>query len=179
MDHPSVVVGNLEGADANEEAAFRTEIDALRNKEKKLETQMASAGVGKCTDPWIDMDELRQKLAARRPTSISCASNRPISPLIGLKPKRLPAIYVAWISSRNRDTRIVNLGPADKIDAAIQAARQELQDSFKHIREEGELLAEKAARQKLAAVSELVLTPLLPHLQGFRSGSSDRTATSG
>src|SRR5262249_42742118 len=75
-----------------------------------------------------------------------------------------PARYVAWVTPSAGDVRVVDLGPADTIDAAVRAVREQLEAAPKLILQRGEQEAEKPLRARLAALSKLVLPPLLPHV---------------
>ena len=157
---------NLRDPAPSEEIRFRKEIDALREKEKVLEKQLHAAGLTNRQDPWIEIDELRRKLPSNA-IYVDFLRFAPTdkSDLLGRKP--LAPIYVAWISSRDEDTVIVNLGSADKIDSAIRDARQEMQKAHEFIRQDGEVMAEKRIHEKLAAVARLILEPLLPQLSKY------------
>jgi CHAT domain-containing protein len=160
---------HLRGPDKSDAAAFAKEIEALRDKEKGLEGQLHGAGRASRHDPWIEIDELRNKLPAGAAyVDFLCFAPTDFSETFSIKRKKLPAIYVAWITALDDEARIVDLGSAAKIDAAVREARQELQNATDRIKQEGEPEAEKIARRKLAAVSKLVLEPLLPHLKGYK-----------
>jgi hypothetical protein len=116
-------------------------------------------------DPWFEIDELRQKLPAKgvlidivrfEVTDFQAKSE---------EQEKLPARYLAFLTTRSDDVQIVDLGPADAIEQAIQAARQELNAAMKHIREKGEPQAELELRQPMEALAQLVLHPLLPHAE--------------
>lgn len=159
---------NLQGPGDADEASFRKEILALGKKEKALEAKLAAGSLTQRRDPWIDIDVVKQKL----PKNAIYVDFLRVAPYdladrVNQERKTLPPIYAAWISTRDDDTAIVNLGPADKIDAAVRDARAELQKAVDRIKKDGEPAAEKVARKKLAAVSKLVLEPLLPRLQRY------------
>ena len=159
---------NLRGPEKADDDAFGKELEALRGKEKTLEGQLHNAGRTNRRDPWIEIDELRNKLPKNTVyvDFLHFAPPNEADPW-SLKRSKLPPIYVAWISSRDDETVIVNLGSAEKIDAAIRAARLELQQAHGRIKQEGEIDADKLIQEKLAAVSKLVLAPLLPHLSRY------------
>lgn len=82
--------------------------------------------------------------------------------------------YAAWIvpSAGQGDVRVIDLGEAAAIDAAVAAVRQGLlaaQGGSKQksvIVEKGEAEAEKELQTALASLGRLVLTPLLGHIDG-------------
>ena len=159
---------NLEGPGKADDGNFRKVIETLGTKEKQLEGQLHTTVLTRQGDPWIDIDELRQKLP-KEAVYVDFLRFAPtdFADKWGLQRKQRSPIYVAWISARGQATRIVNLGPAEPIDAAIRAARADLQKAHERIRQDGEIEAEQATREKLAAVGERVLTPLLPYMKDY------------
>jgi hypothetical protein len=65
------------------------------------------------------------------------------------------------------DVRLIDLGEADKIDAAVQKARQALNDAPGRLKVDGEVKAEKAVREALEVLASLVLKPLRKHIDDF------------
>lgn len=76
--------------------------------------------------------------------------------------------YIAWVTKSGGETEVVDLGSADAIDDAVKAARQVLEIGPSELTEKGEVAAEAEARAKLQALADLVLAPLMPHLQGSK-----------
>ena len=64
--------------------------------------------------------------------------------------------------------RLIDLGPAVAIDAAVAAARAALRADPQALRDRGEPDLERQARPTLEALAKLVLTPLLPHIRQTR-----------
>ena len=60
--------------------------------------------------------------------------------------------------------RLIDLGPAEAIDAAVAAARRALRADPQALRDRGEPDLERQARPTLEALAKLVLAPLLPHI---------------
>src|SRR5262249_11971815 len=79
-----------------------------------------------------------------------------------------PAQYAAWIIPAAGPVRLIDLGSADAIDAAVQQVRQALQEAPKMIRLKGEADAETALREPLEALAKKALHPLLPHIEKAR-----------
>jgi len=87
------------------------------------------------------------------------------------KKKWRPAHYAAWIipAAGQGEVAMVDLGKADKIEAAVDAAKTAMKaatntgDQKGLILQQGEPEAEKAMQQALAAVARLVFDPLVPH----------------
>ena len=82
------------------------------------------------------------------------------------------AHYAAWVIAAQGDVHVVDLGPAEAIDAAVKAVRQALQDaqgSPQHpsaVTQDGEPDAEKAMQKPLRELARLVLDPLAEHIDG-------------
>ncbi len=77
--------------------------------------------------------------------------------------------YLAWVVPPHGQgtVQILDLGESERIDAAVAAARQELNGVMaaeSTLAREGEAAAQALAAEKLRAVADLVLRPLLPHL---------------
>jgi tetratricopeptide (TPR) repeat protein len=79
-----------------------------------------------------------------------------------------PARYVAWLTPKDGPVRVIDLGQADKIDAAVRLVRQALEEAPKRLKAAGESDAEQAARKALDELGRLVLQPLRPHLDGVQ-----------
>jgi CHAT domain-containing protein/Tfp pilus assembly protein PilF len=148
------------------EGSDRRRLDELREREKRLEASLHGFDTrSQRDDPWFEIDELRQKLPANG-VLIDIAHFNPIDfNAKAQDTQKLPARYVAFLTTRVGEVQIVDLGPADVIEAAIHAARQELNAATKRITEKGEPEAEKELRQPLGELAKLVLHPLLPHIE--------------
>jgi CHAT domain-containing protein len=79
---------------------------------------------------------------------------------LGKFAERQPARYVAWVTGKTGAPKVIELGPAAKIDAAVTAARKAIADAPAAIRSDGEPAAEKQLRDAAADLSKLVLEPL-------------------
>jgi CHAT domain-containing protein/Tfp pilus assembly protein PilF len=141
-------------------------LDELLECEKVLEASLHGFDTrSQRDDPWFEIDELRQKLPAKgvlidivrfEVTDFTAKSK---------DAEKLPARYIAFLSTRLGDVQVVDFGPAELIENAIQAAREELSVATNRINEKGEPQAEKVLRQSLDALATLVLHPLLPHIE--------------
>lgn len=69
--------------------------------------------------------------------------------------------YAAWISESKGDVRLIDLGPADAIHAAIAELQTEFATFPKTIRASSEDSAWKSLQSKLLAVSQLVWHPIV------------------
>lgn len=145
--------------------ADRQRHDQLANREKELNARLNRADYRVSRDdPWVELDDIRQKLP-RGSAYIDIAR----FDVWNAKSKKtteewLPARYVAWITPQRGDVQIVDLGPADKIDEAVTAVRAALGASAKTITAKGEIEAEKALRQPMSNLAQLILKPLRKHI---------------
>jgi CHAT domain-containing protein/Tfp pilus assembly protein PilF len=142
------------------------QLEELARREKRLESLLHGFDTRTHRDdPWFEIDELRQKLPASgvliditrfEPTNFQAKTS---------ESEKLPARYVAFLTTRLGDVQIVELGLAEPIEQAIQSAREELSAATTRINDKGELEAEQELRQSLAALAALVLHPLLPQIE--------------
>jgi CHAT domain-containing protein/tetratricopeptide (TPR) repeat protein len=79
---------------------------------------------------------------------------------LGKPTERQPARYVSWVTGKAGSTKVVDLGPAAEIDAAVAAARKAIADAPAAIRADGEVAAERVLRDAAAPLSKRVLEPL-------------------
>ncbi len=136
--------------------------DELSAREQELARQLRRAGGRAARDAdWVELDSLRQRLSASA-AFIDLARFRVLD--FNNQKAWQPPRYAAWITRKQGEIQVVDLGPADKIDQAIQKARQALADAPATLRQQGEADAEKALQVLLGRVAELVLKPLLPHI---------------
>src|SRR5207244_1803050 len=75
-----------------------------------------------------------------------------------------PAHYAAWVIPAQGPVRLLDLGPADVIDATVGKVRRALSDAKETILQKGEADAETALREPLEALAKKVLHPLLPYV---------------
>ena len=89
---------------------------------------------------------------------------------VGKEEKFNPPHYAAWIvpPAGQSAVKVIDLGPADKIDAAVQTVRTALDRSLKEMRRSAEQNKpldnggqEKSLKTPLAALANLVLEPVL------------------
>jgi CHAT domain-containing protein len=139
------------------------QLERLTALEQALAKQLnPTNGLATRPDPWVDLKEVRQALAADE-VLIDLARFA----VCDFKTPELKAPrYAAWIipAKDKGDVRLVDLGPAAPIETAVHKARQALQQADKTIRQKGEAEAETALNEPLETLAKLVLHPLLPHL---------------
>lgn len=148
--------------------SFRDRAVALLRQRQTTLTEKLGLPNGAAAEP----RELFEKLSAALPSStafIDIARIRPEAFAAGTPKEAGAPHYVAWITLGRGVVRMVDLGPAGPIDAAVAAARDELDNSLVNIRNLGEAKAEALLRKKLMAASNLILDPLLPQIRETHS----------
>jgi CHAT domain-containing protein len=149
---------------AGQEKQRSQQIETLTSEEQELGKQLRQAGSKGAVADWVELTELRKALPANA-VLIDVAHFRVFDfAAKAEKTSRRAAHYAAWVTPKKGPVQLIDLGSADKIDAAIKSFRAAMKDAGKHISEQGEGRADKALRAHLDALSELVLTPLLPHI---------------
>src|SRR5262249_5515157 len=79
---------------------------------------------------------------------------------LGKPTERQPARYVVWVTGKSVAPKVIDLGSAAEIDAAVAAARKAITDAPAAIRADGESAAEKKLRDSATTLSRLVVEPL-------------------
>jgi CHAT domain-containing protein/Tfp pilus assembly protein PilF len=147
----------------------REQLDDLARQERRLARELGRQSGEQLADPgWVELAAVRQALPpdavlidiARFPVFDFRAQGR-------ARHWQAPR-YAAWVvPSRGRGSvRLIDLGPVEPIDRAVQAVRRDLAAAPARMRQEGEPDAERALRRPLAALAELILRPLWPHIAG-------------
>jgi CHAT domain-containing protein/Tfp pilus assembly protein PilF len=161
----------LTAAKAGQEAERLRQLQELAERQQRLEQQLVQAGGTSPPKDWVELDQLR---AALPPDAVFVDIARfKVANFKAAGEKYWePARYVAWLvpAKGQGDVRVIDLGEADKTDAAVEAVRKGLlaaqgsatQKSL--ITEKGEADAEKELQPALAALAKLVLQPLREHI---------------
>ncbi len=158
--------------DAGQEDARKEEIDRLTQEEQRLSRQLAQlVGQSVETEQWAELAAIRQALSPQA-VLINIARFRPFdleSKRKGMDERWQATRYVAWIipSAGQGQVRIVDLGVAEEIDQAVEAARTAIAAAAKPdgpLQQQGERAAEAALRKTLNQVSQRVWQPLAEHL---------------
>ncbi len=154
-------------------AEIRQQRDQLEARRRELERSLAqkSGTAARLANPWVELDDVRRRIPADG-VLIDIAR----FPIDQFNPKtqsrtRAPARYVAWVIPPvgANSIRIVDLGEAATIDAAIHAARQAIESTVDNLEKRAsEKKLEADAAEKLGAVARLVFEPLKPHLERAR-----------
>jgi CHAT domain-containing protein/tetratricopeptide (TPR) repeat protein len=140
------------------------QIAELTRMEQELGKQLRLSGSRAALPEWIDLAAVRKALPPDAVLiDIAHFKVYDFKHEPGAK-KYQPARYAAWLTPRAGPVRLIDLGPAVKIDEALQRFRAAMQKAGKRIKADGEEKAEQALRQHLDELSGLVLKPLLPHI---------------
>ena len=151
----------------------RRTLDDLDRREQELARRLAPAGGAPTADPWVELDAVRAALPADG-ALVDIVRFYPYDfRAQGRQQKWQAPRYVAWISppAGKENVKVVDLGDAATIDAAVDAARDALAEAmgWAHdglIVRAGEAEAEAALRKPLAELSRLALLPLVAELGG-------------
>jgi len=148
-----------------QEQARQRALEQLTAQEQDLAKRLRQAGDRSLRpDLWVELDQLRHRLPADAAFIDIARFDLRDFPATGQQKNWQPARYAAWITTVQGPVRVLDLGPAQAIDDAVQSLRQALTTAEKDIRPQGEPDAETALRGPLETLSKLVLQPLLPHL---------------
>lgn len=159
---------------AGEEAAHRTLIKRLTTDEDRLARWLAHRTQRESNvEPWVDLAEVRNRLPAK--SALVDIARLPVYDFQASRdqPRWQPARYVAWITRPNHEgeTTIVDLGPAEAIDKAVQTARKglEIQAILSDvILGGGEAAAEKQLRAELQSAVDLIWAPIAAKVEGVK-----------
>jgi CHAT domain-containing protein/tetratricopeptide (TPR) repeat protein len=161
-----------------QEAARSRQLRDLAERQQHLEQQLLQAGALPSPPEWVELNDVRAALAAD--TVLISIARFPVSNF-GRSRKKwekdyLPERYAAWLipPAGKGDVKIIDLGDADKIDAAVRTVRVQLRDAQdptptnNPIRVKGEPDAEKELLQALQRLAMLTLQPLLAEVGDAR-----------
>jgi len=151
----------LQAADPQKIAIIAKQRERLESRRRELEKKLAqqSGTAAKLANPWVDLAEVRKKIPADG-VLIDIARFRPHR--FGAKDgekKWNDAHYVAWVIPAKGPIRIVDLGEADKIDAATKSAREVIEEATARLKNK-----EDESKVEADAFEKLVFEPLKPHL---------------
>jgi tetratricopeptide (TPR) repeat protein len=152
---------------AGEEKQRLSQIDELGKQEQELGRKLRLAGSHAALPAWLDLADVRKRLPDDT-VLIDIAQIHRVNFKIRSRKRWFPPRYVAWVTAKSGTVRVVDLGLAKKIDELVTQVRQGLQSAPKDIEQHGEAKAEEALRERMAALSALVLKPLLPHVGDAR-----------
>ncbi len=155
---------SLNGAPAGQEDAFRTAVEELNREEGELSRRLGLETVGSAAG-WVDLADARRRIPEK---SVLVDVVR----FTDVLAKGGPADrYAAWVIPPRGSVRVVDLGKAADVDAAVESFRAAMRNAQRPkgegtITKLGEPDAEAVIRKPLADLAALVLKPLEPHLKG-------------
>jgi CHAT domain-containing protein/Flp pilus assembly protein TadD len=153
---------SLHGPPAGEETAHRQELARLAAREEALSKRLGRIGSTRAqADPWSDLDEVRRALPADTVlVEIARLRLRDVT-AAGVAPVWQAPRYAAWVipAAGKGKVELIDLGKAERIEAAVLAVQKELQDAPRAVSAD-EQDAELRLRRVLAPLSELVLQPV-------------------
>lgn len=165
----------VDGTTGNNNAEARARLSDLEREEREMIRRAgASVGALAADDPWVELEAIRRTLPAGS-VAVDIARFRVrdyrFKSVEGTaySPWRAPR-YVAWIipPAAEGGVMVIDLGPADAIDAAATAYCERLQadmqpgpDGVTGIRRDGEVHAEEALRRLAEPLSDLTIRPIL------------------
>jgi CHAT domain-containing protein/Tfp pilus assembly protein PilF len=143
------------------------ELARLGRREQELAKKLGQAvGRPARNDPWVDLAEVRRALPADAVLIDLVHLEVFDFKARGTQEHWGPAHYAAWLvpAQRKGPVRVIDLGPADKIEAAVSAVRKALHQAPAALARTGERQAEKHLTRPLKALSDRVLQPLWKHI---------------
>jgi CHAT domain-containing protein/tetratricopeptide (TPR) repeat protein len=138
-------------------------LDALAEQEQELAGRLRRAGSRAALPPWVEPAELRKELPAGS-VLIDVARFMTFDFKGSPGERRQSVHYAAWVTGPAGPTRLIDLGDAGTIDRAVQQFREAMRQAPRDVAARGEEAAEKDVLRRLAMLSKLVLSPLLPHV---------------
>lgn len=154
---------SLRSVSEEESESHQQLLAQLTSQELQLSGKVGAAGLDvKLPAEWIELDSVRQRLNASE-VLVEIVRFELVD---FIKDESAGTHYAAWIipSAGQGNPVVVDLGLAEKIEAAVASARQQLEAAPTRISEIGEVEATRQANLALCEVAQLVLDPLLPHL---------------
>jgi CHAT domain-containing protein/Tfp pilus assembly protein PilF len=148
-------------AQPGQEMQRQRQIEELTIQELELSKKLRQAGSRAAPPIWVELAEVRKTLPADA-VLIDISRFQVFDFKAGAEKGWQAAHYVAWVTPPKGAVRVVDLGPALKIDEAVKQFREAMKQAGKQVKDSGEEKAEKALRERLDALSRLVLQPLLP-----------------
>jgi CHAT domain-containing protein len=155
---------SLKPVKPEEHEAHRARLQQLQAEVDRLTRQLTTVEApAPSSTRWVELRDVRSRIPAGA-VLIDVVRFRPFDVHTTRRQDRWKAArYAAWIIPPTGvgNIRIVDLGEADAVEAAVKRVRTGLEQAPQQIRTNGEPAAEQALRQSLTKLSQLVLQPLL------------------
>jgi len=142
-------------------------LEQLDEQERQLSMKLGQVtGRPRRDDPWVEPAAVREALPGDAVLVEIARFDVFDFKAKGTEKQWKPAHYAAWVipTAGGGDVRVIDLGPAEAIDAAVAAVRAALKADIQVMSTRGEPEAEQQARPPLHELAKLVLTPLLPSI---------------
>jgi CHAT domain-containing protein/Tfp pilus assembly protein PilF len=150
----------LEGAAPGDEAAHKIRLADLEKAEREQTARLQRLGAAVEPPAWIDLKQVREAL----PASAVFLDFKRFALRDTAGKVRGPVRYAVWITPKVGPAKVVDLGPADRIETAVAEVHKAIEQGPKVLKAQGEIQAEKVAREALAKLAKVLLDPLRPHL---------------
>jgi CHAT domain-containing protein/tetratricopeptide (TPR) repeat protein len=142
------------------------QLTRLLAREEQLVKQLGRHCGPLLRHPWVELDAVRRALPAN--AVLIELARLSLAHLGGEDPRRETRVdrYAAWVipGAGRGEVRLIDLGEAQPIEAAVAAVRQGLGRAGAGITKQGERAAEQRLRRPLEALAGLVLRPLARHI---------------
>jgi CHAT domain-containing protein/tetratricopeptide (TPR) repeat protein len=154
------------GFPSGQQAGYLKQVEQLTARERSLSKRLGEAAAQTAradwAAPWVELSEVRRVLPdtavfidfVRLPVWDFQARGRE---------KQRPVLhYVAWVvpGLARGEVRVIDLGPAEKIEAAVAAVRKAFGEAPPSLRRLGEVKAEQELTRTLRELAGLLLAPL-------------------
>ena len=145
----------------------QAKLDALSRQEQELIQRLGLASSSKERGDWVTLNSVRSKVP-QDAVLIEFIRVYPYN-LHDDKFRREAPRYGAWIVPPGNTQKIiaVDLGSATEIEATLRSGIQSIQSGALQMRQKGEVEAAITTRRLLQELSDRILKPLLPHIEGF------------
>jgi CHAT domain-containing protein/tetratricopeptide (TPR) repeat protein len=147
---------------AGQETAHRQQLAVLIAQEQGLAKQLGRVRTRPVqTDPWVELEDVRRALPGDAVLIEMARVRERDFTAAGTAPVWSGERYAAWVipPAGKGPVRLLDLGPATRVDAAVRAVRQELHNALETIGAD-EARSERRLRGALARAARLVLRPL-------------------
>jgi CHAT domain-containing protein len=155
---------SLRSLEARDSPAMREQLAVLTKREQELSRRLGQATGRPVRDPWYALDEVRKGLPAGSVfLDVICINVRDVraaDPLARAGKGR----YVAWVVPARGEgaVRVIDLGPADTLDALIRSYRAAMYRAGRVLFQEGDEDAEAIIRKELERIADRTLAVLRP-----------------
>lgn len=157
---------------SGDDSARQQQIKDLEAQEQQLSDQIAKAGCNPPRSSWVEVEKVRQAIPADGLLiEIAHFWQFDFDTKVRAESWKAPR-YAAWIipPAGRGDIKIVDLGEAKPIEAAIRATSKPMSDAQRrtwNVAAEGQqenVAAEQAAREPLAQLASLIWEPIAKHV---------------